>query len=156
MDSSHIIYSDAVAGIKILDYVDDVIKTNKNLKIEKTILRTGEGDFDAYAIIDGDKSTIGYIYPSPAKRPKVWQIQINDTQYKTEKEIGVNSTLAEVIGAYPDIQVHGSEIEGRTHATIGTYRFRLDTVIWQYEIDISKINKNLKVLNVEIFGREPQ
>jgi len=126
---------------------DEISKYTTSL--EKEILKTGEGDFDIYRIKSSEGS-YAYLMPDPRNEALVGNIIIDSPKAKTKDGFHVGSTLGDLTKKYPDLKIHGSEIEGRTHATIGNLAYRLDSNNWAYEIDKSKIPLNTKILNITI------
>jgi hypothetical protein len=119
--------------------------------IQKTKLKTGEGTFDAYEIKDFDNNPAGYILPDPKNKDLVGDITVTSPKAQTAEGIKIGSTFQELQKVFPGIEVHGSEIEGRTHARVGNLSYRLDVANFSYEIDKSKIPGATKITEIIIY-----
>ena len=126
---------------------DEISKHEPSL--EKEVLKTGEGNFDIYRIKNKEGS-LAYLMPDPRDEALVGNIIIDSPKAKTKDGFQVGSTLADLTKKYPNLEIHGSEIEGRTYANIGNLSYRLDAANWSYEIDKSKISPNSKILEIII------
>ena len=130
-------------GIKI----GSKIASHKNLK--KNILKTGEGDFESYIIQDANAQELGYLLPDPKNSKLVGDIVITTENASTQKGstyVGITfKTLKEI---FPKIEVHGSEIEGRTHASANGIMYRLNVENVDYNINIKKVPNTAKVIEI--------
>lgn len=126
---------------------DKIAAHSKILK--KDVLKTGEGDFDVYKIMDG-KTLLGYVYPHPKNKKLIGDIEITSSLASTKNGIRISSTLADLEKIYPNIKIHGSEIEGRTYAVLGKMSFKLDVYLSTYKVDRSKIKKSTKITQIRI------
>lgn len=111
----------------------------------KGVLENGEGTFEIWDIMDETHGKIGYVMEHPMEKGKVGGISITSDKVETGDGLRVGSTWANIVGKFPDTQVYGSEIEGRTSAVVGRYSYQLDERHWQYELDESKIPPTAKV-----------
>lgn len=68
----------------------------------------------------------------------------------TEDGIKVGDSLQDLKTAVPSIEVHGSEIEGRTYATFNSISYRLDSSNFSYDLDIETIPSDTKILEIVI------
>lgn len=141
------IYETAFMGISPGDSI-----TSITLPIKKDIMSDGEGDFQVYRIKNGDSGAFGYFMADPKNEKLVGDITITSPKVATEKEVFVGDTYETLIQKYGKMDVHGSEIEGRTYASNGSLKFRLDAVNNTYDIDESKIRKATKITEI-VIGR---
>lgn len=128
-------------GDAIADYAD-VLSEEK--------LKTGEGTFDTYVITDKANGNLGYILPDPNDKKLVGNIVVTNPMAKTKDGFHVGSTWGDLLAKHPRIQVHGSEIEGRTYAKFGKLSFRLQSSNFTYEVNKETIPKHTKVIEILI------
>ncbi len=140
-----IIEDHALGGIATGDEI-----SNHTAMLTKTILKTGEGDFEAYKITNKIHGEVGYLLPDPRNTKLVGNIFISNPQIATKDGLRVGSTMADLLRKNPELEVHGSEIEGRTNAMIGNHYFLIDARNFTYDIDKNKIPKDTKVLEIMI------
>lgn len=120
---------------------------------QKTKLKTGEGIFEVFEIKDFDNNPAGYFLPDPNDKSLVGDITVTSPKARTVKGIKIGDTFADLLKVSPDIEVHGSEIEGRTHATAHSLSYRLDVANFSYEVDRTKIPATAKVIEITINRR---
>lgn len=128
-------------GDKIADHID---------YIQEEKLKTGEGTFEVYQIKDFNNNPAGYLVPDPKNESLVGDITVETQMAATSEGIKVGSTYRDLITAFPDIAVHGSEVEGRTYATYDNLSYRLDVANFRYEVDKSKIPTTTKIMQIVI------
>ncbi len=131
--------------------VGDAIAKHK-ATVKKFTLKDGEGSFEAYKITDAEDNPAGYFTPDAKNKLLVGDITIETPKASTDKGIKVGSTFQELLKAYPNVEVHGSEIEGRTYAKAGGFSYRLDVPNFTYEVDKSKIKATAKITQI-VIGR---
>lgn len=129
--------------------VGDAIAKHKEY-VQKTKLRTGEGTFDVYEIKDFDNNPAGYLLPDPKNSLLVGDITVKSPKARTIKGLKIGDTFQDLQNAFPDLTVHGSEIEGRTHATANNLSYRLDVANFSYEVDKAKIPAATKIVEIVI------
>jgi hypothetical protein len=129
--------------------VGDAIKKHSN-NAKKTTIKTGEGSFVAYQIIDPENNPAGYFMPDPNNKLLVGDITIETPKASTDKGIKIGSTFQDLLKAYPNIEVHGSESEGRTYATANGFSFRLKVANFTYDVDKAKIPATTKITEIVI------
>lgn len=142
------INNDNFAGITLGDKIADHAA---NLK--KDVLKDGEGSFDIYRIQSDVYGSIAYLFPSPNDETIVGQIVINSPAAKTADGIHVGSTFENMMAIDADVQVHGSEIEGRTYANYANetgIAYRLNTQNYVYDIAKEKIAPRTKITEIVI------
>lgn len=137
-------------GIKVGDLIADHAEY-----LQQKQLQTGEGEFMIYEIRDYNNNPAGYLMPDPNDEALVGDITVETQMAQTVKGIKVGDTFADLQKAIPTIKVHGSEIEGRTHAYANNLAYRLDASNFTYEIDIAKIPASTKIIQI-IINRGPQ
>lgn len=135
-------------GINGISSGDQIATLTDQGILKKGELKTGEGDFEIWNIMDKNLGKIGYVLEHPQLEGQVGQIHITSDAVKTENGLGVGSTWADIRAAYPSAQVFGSEIEGITAAVVGAYHFQLDIRNWSYEVDEAKIEPDTKVTEI--------
>lgn len=118
--------------------------------IQKTQMKTGEGRFEIYEIKDFENNPAGYFLPDPNNKLLVGDITVKTPKAQTAKGIKIGDTFQDLQKVFPDIEVHGSEIEGRTHATANNLSYRLDVANFKYEIDKTKIPATTKITEITI------
>jgi len=116
--------------------------------IQKEQLKTGEGTFEVYQIKDFNNNPAGYLMADPNDGSLVGDITVETPMAATAKDISVGSTLADLQATIPNIEVHGSEIEGRTYADANNISYRLDSPNFSYDVDVSKIPASTKILQI--------
>lgn len=138
-----IISENSFRGIKI----GDEISTHTDY-IQKKTVETAEGDFLTYVIKDFNNNPAGFFYPDRNDENLVGDITVETQMAETAEGIKVGSTFGDLKAALPAIEVHGSEIEGRTHATHNSLSYRLDMPNFSYEIDVDKIPLDTKITEI--------
>ena len=135
----------AFRGIRVGDPIVDHTEY-----IKKTQLKNGEGNFEVYEIMDFDNNPAGYLMADPKNAKVVGDITVHSPKAATAKGIKPGSTFADLLKVFPEIEVHGSEIEGRTHATANNLSYRLDMPNYSYKIDRAKIPATTKITEITI------
>jgi hypothetical protein len=129
--------------------IGELISNHKE-GIKKTQLKTGEGSFEVYEIRDFENNPAGYFLPDPNDKDRVGDIVVQTPKAQTAEGIMVGSTYEDLLKVFPSIEVHGSEVEGRTNATNGTLSYRLDVPNFSYEVDKAKIPVKAKIVEITI------
>jgi hypothetical protein len=146
-DTQMLIATGGFRGITIGDKIANYTKTDY---VKKTTIKTGEGSFVAYEISDFENNPAGYFYADSKNKLLVGDITVETTKASTAKGIKVGSTFQDLLKVYPNIEVHGSEIESHTYATAEKLTYRLDVANNTYEVDKSKIPGSTKVTEILI------
>jgi hypothetical protein len=146
-DTQMLISSTAFRGIQVGDAIS---KHNTTDYVKKTKMKTGEGTFEVYQIRDFENNPAGYFMADPNNKLLVGDITVETPKASTEKGIKLGSTFKDLLAAYPKIEVHGSEIEGRTYASVNNISYRLDENIFTYEVDQKKIKSTTKITEITI------
>jgi hypothetical protein len=120
--------------------------------VKKSTMNTGEGSFEVYKITDKENNPAGYLMADSKNKLLVGSITVESTKARTEEGIKVGSTFKDLLKAFPNIEVHGSEIESRTYAKAGNLSYRLDVANNTYEVDKAKIKPTTKITEIVISG----
>ncbi len=118
--------------------------------IQKTQIKTAEGTFEVYEIKDFENNPAGYFSPDPNNKRLVGDITVKTPKAQTAKGLKVGNTFQDLLKAFPDIEVHGSEIEGRTYASANNLSYRLNIANFKYEIDKAKIPATTEITEIMI------
>jgi hypothetical protein len=129
--------------------IGDLIANHKDY-IQKTKIKTGEGSFEVYEIKDFENNPAGYFLPDPKDKLLVGDITVSSPKAQTAKGIKIGGTFQDLLKAFPDIAVHGSEIESRTTATAHNISYRLDIANNKYDVDKTKIPPTTKITEITI------
>ena len=139
------ISEDSFRGIKVGDKIAD-----HSDYIKKEVMETGEGDFEVYTIKDFNNNPAGFFYLDMNDESLVGDITVETMMAETAEGIKIGSTFGDLKAALPTIEVHGSEIEGRTHATHNSLSYRLDIPNFSYEVNVEKIPLDTKIREIII------
>ena len=129
--------------------IGELISNHKD-DIQKTQLKTGEGTFEVYEIKDFENNPAGYFLPDPNDADRVGDIVVQTPKAQTAEGIMVGNTYQDLLKVFPNIEVHGSEVEGRTNATNGTLSYRMDLPNFNYEVDKAKIPGTTKIVEITV------
>jgi len=142
------INNDNFAGITLGDKIAD-----HSASLKKDVLKNGEGSFEIYRIQSEVYGSIAYLLADPKDETVVGQIIINSPAAKTTDGLHVGSTFENMMAIDPDVEVHGSEIEGRTYANFTTHTgiaFRLNTQNYVYDVAKEKIAPTARITEIVI------
>jgi len=125
-------------------------------KLDKAVMKTGEGDFEYYSLRNETGQEIARFFLTDDKRVRM--IETTSSLWKTTKGIHAGSTLRELRAAYPDLEIHGSEIESRTSASSAAtkWSFRIDASFGSYELspkELASISPETKILATSLLGK---
>ncbi len=118
--------------------------------LEKSVLKTGEGDFEVFNIKDESGEVLGNILPDPRDESKIGIITITSTKASTSEGAKIGITFKELEEVLGELPVHGSEIESRTSAFKGNWSFLLDAAFPSYEIDKNELDVNVRIKVIDI------
>jgi hypothetical protein len=124
--------------------IGDLIANHKDY-IQKTKIKTAEGTFEAYEIKDFENNPAGYFLPDPNDKLMGGDITVKSPKAQTAKGLKIGDSFQDLLNAFPNIAVHGSEIESRTTATAHNISYRLDIANNKYDIDKAKIPATTKI-----------
>lgn len=124
-------------------------------RIGKELAKTAEGEFVHYNFTDSNKNTLGYFMLDPTDQTLIGDVVITSPKAATKDGIRVGSTYGELKAIAPNLVVHGSEIESRANAYVGSTAYLLDVAINTYEVDESHIKSDTKIKEIRIM-RYPQ
>jgi hypothetical protein len=116
----------------------------------KTTLRMDGGRLDTYQIADFDNNPAGYFHVDPQNKLLVGDIIVESRKAKTEKGIKIGDTYGDLLKVYPNIEVHGSETDGRTYATANNISYRLSVPNSTYDVDKAAIPADGKITQIVI------
>ena len=121
-------------------------------RLRKGKLETGDGSFEVYYIDGPEKEELGYILPDPNDETRIGDIYLTSERVVTEQGVRVGNTYAELVERLGALEVHGSEIEGATYASVGAgkLRFRLDEQHFNYDLGAETVSPGAKVVEVVI------
>lgn len=114
------------------------------------VLQTGEGDFDVHYIDSAEGDELGYVMADPRDENTIGNIFITSPKVVTEEGVRVGMSFSELQKKIMELEVHGSEIEGRTYANADGLSFRLDVGNWSYEINPSTIKPETKIIEIVV------
>jgi len=124
--------------------------TDQRDRLTKTVIKTGEGDFDAWAILYVGE-TVGHIFPDIQDQSRIGSIVITSSDAVTDSGIRVGSTWEDLKDAFPQIPVHGSEIEGQTFANHGHVSYKLNVNFWSYQLseeELKSIKDDTEIIEI--------
>jgi hypothetical protein len=133
-----------------LDLSPDTKITDYKGTLEKGLLQTGEGDFDMFNVKDDKGNIVAYFVPFGEKEDKVGSISVTSELAKTEDGIKIGDTFGTLLEKYPNLEVFGSEIEGYTQAVVGNLGYKLDEQHYNYELKVSEVKKDTKIIEITI------
>lgn len=119
-------------------------------RLQPDVLVSGEGKLRIFRIQAANGQSVGYVVPDSRSQSLVGDVVITSPIVRTAAGIGVGDNFLAVEAAYPDIVVHGSEVESRTHAVSGNLSFRLAISKATYEVPRNTVPPTTKVLEVRL------
>ena len=145
-DEYYMINDDSFQGISVGDKIETISKS----QIEKSEIETGEGVFSVYGIKSKEGNEIGYFHPEPLDESLVGMIVVTSNKAKTTDGFGIGTTYEEVKSKLNDFEVHGSEIESRTHVYYKNLSMKLDFASTEYNLDKENISGATKIVEITI------
>lgn len=118
--------------------------------IEKDLLETGEGNFEIFNLKDAKNNVVAYFLPDPNDNSLIGEIYVTSPEAQTEDGIKIGQTFGDLLDKHPDLEVHGSEIEGQTFANYGNLSFKIDEPHSTYDLDINAVSKEAKIIEIVI------
>jgi hypothetical protein len=115
--------------------------------LEKSVLKTPDGDFDIYLIKDENGTQLGHIL-THGDELEIGNITVTSPKAITPQGFRVGMTFNELQKKYPNLEVHGSETEGYTYAKVEDIFYNLDFNHWEYELDAKLIPANTKIISL--------
>jgi hypothetical protein len=151
---THVLAEGEFQGVK-LDTPLSALERRFGKKLRKAVMKTGEGDFEYYSLRNETGQEIAQFFLTDDKRVRM--VETTSPLWKTTRGIRVGSTLRELRRAYPDLEIHGSEIESRTSASSAAtkWSFRIDTHFGSYELspkELASIAPETKILAIFLLG----
>jgi hypothetical protein len=132
-------------GVKVGETIEAVRdRFKKGITDEK--LKTGEGDFDI-VVYKAPSGEMIHIFPMEKNgKQVVHRVEYMGNLCKTDKGIGVSSTLSDLRKAYPALVVKGSEIEGQITASAEGWYFTIGGAqSYSENVDPATLNQDLRV-----------
>ncbi|SEQ89629.1 hypothetical protein [Neolewinella agarilytica] len=112
-------------------------------------LDTPEGEFDVLYIDGAEGEELGYLVPEPRDERMIGEITITSSKVVTAPGLRVGNTFAELQERLAgDLEVYGSEVEGRTYAVSDGVWYRLDAGNWMQDVDQGSIPPDTKVIEI--------
>ena len=136
-------------GIKLQDAFLELQKKYPG-RLAKGIKKTGEGSFQIYTVNGADGSLLAHIYPDQKDQKLVGQIEIVSPNAKTRNGLKIGNTFKDLENKEGEVEVHGSEIEGRTYAGKDGIYYRLAMNHFFYGLDKSSIKPDVKIIEIVI------
>ena len=121
-------------------------------RLRKGKLENGEGTFEVYYIDGRDREELGYLMADPNDASKIGDITITSENAITEQGARVGWTYGELKQRLGQLEVHGSEIEGRTYAALGKMKYLLDEQHYSYDLGAERVSDGATVVEV-VIGR---
>lgn len=148
VDNTCSINENEFGGVEIGMSMEKAFSTNDDLESELTIEETGEGDMEFYAMTNENGDQIARVFEM---KGSVFGIDVLSEDCSLENGIHVGSTLGELKEAYPNYEIHGSEIEGRTSLTVEGMKiaFYIEVGIWNY--DLTEEDEKLLADDVKVY-----
>jgi hypothetical protein len=140
---------DGTYGIRVGDVIAD------NEKLRKDVLQTGEGDFDIYYFDADDGQPAGYVMEdlqNPILVGDVYVIRKGAT-VPGAKGVKVGDSWGDLRAAFPEVEVHGSEIQSWTYAYVGEMSFKLEASNTEYELSHSDVSDSAKIQEIAYGGK---
>ncbi len=136
-------------GIQLQDTIA-ILQEKYPALLQQDVKKTGEGDFDIYKILSEEGIHLANIYPNPQNEALVGQIEIITPLAVTKAGIKIGDSYATLLKKAGAVEVHGSEIEGRTYAAHQDIFYKLDMRHFTYALDPGTINPEVKILEITI------
>lgn len=123
-------------GIKTGQPISELLKAGKPA-LSKSELQTSEASFTIYKITNENQAVLGYVLPDAKQNVRL--IVVTAKLASTLEGVRVGFTLAQLREYLGAVDIHGSELEGRTTVQQGNIQYVLDTALFDYEVDESKV-----------------
>ena len=99
----------------------------------------GEGRLSVHKLLDDKGGSLGYVMPRLGNNSLVGDITITSNKVLTEHGIRIGDTYSKLKEASNNLEVDGSNSEGRTYATADGVAYRLGTSALNSETTITEI-----------------
>ena len=119
-------------------------------RLNKGVLKTADGELEAYFIEGPRGEELGYVMPDPNDPSLLGDLHITSPGVVTERGVRVGNSYGELVERLGKLEVHGSELESRTYATDGKLHYRLDEPHNTYEVAADEVSPNAKVLAIVV------
>lgn len=143
-DDPYLITTDGLLGMMPGNLLADFSAGLREGKLD-----TPEGEFDVLYIDGAEGEELGYLVPEPRDEKMIGEITITSSKVVTEPGLRVGNTFAELQDRLAgDMEVYGSEAEGRTYAVSDGVWYRLDAGNWMQEVEQSTIPPDTKIIEI--------
>jgi len=132
-------------GIETGDIIEDLAG-----KLERGTLKSGKEESEVYFIKDESGEQLGYVVPSPQDESSVGNVVITSPAAKTQDGVSVGMTFKELEQTLGVMDVHGSEVDGKTTTTKDNITYVLDSNNYSYDIDKTKLASITKIKEIYI------
>lgn len=113
-------------------------------------IKTGDGIMEVQRIRDDKGGPMGYLVSRIGNSDLVGEITLTSKKVLTPDGIRIGDTYAQLKESVEDLEIHGSEIEGRVYASNKSLAYRLDIVNFDNELDASTIPSDVKITHIII------
>jgi hypothetical protein len=124
-------------------------------RIKKELSKSGTGEFVAYYFTGKNKNTLGYFTLDPEDQSLIGDVVVTSPDAATKDGIKVGSTFGDLKVIAPNLEVHGSATDSRTHAFIGRTAYLLDVAFNTYELDANQVKPSTKIKEIRLM-RDPR
>lgn len=142
-DDPQLIAAKAYDGIIIAGPFADVRD-----RLTESTLETGDGPTTVYYLTDSSGERTAYVIIGDDEA--VRSITITSPDAHTTEGIRVGSTLADLRAYFTELEVHGSEAEGRVYAEGGGLAYRLDAVSNEEDLDAAALAPDTRVTEIVV------
>ncbi|MEL7339508.1 MAG: hypothetical protein AAGM67_03405 [Bacteroidota bacterium] len=112
----------------------------------KAEVTSGGGEFDVYNLLDYDQSVLGYFYSDPQNADVIGDIIVISRKAITPEGFRIGTSFETIQQTLTNYEVHGSEVEKRTHVMYNSLNLQLNFASSTYEMDESTIPKDAQVI----------
>ncbi|MEL6591580.1 MAG: hypothetical protein AAFQ87_15625 [Bacteroidota bacterium] len=120
----------------------------------KAEVTSGGGEFDVYNILDYDQSVLGYFYSNPRNADQIGDIIVISRKAITPEGFRIGTSFATIQQKLTTYEVHGSELEKRTHVMYNNLNLQLNFASNTYEMDESTVPQDARVILMWISAPE--
>jgi len=129
---------------------DDLIADHKD-KLQSGKIKDGE-QVREVLVIEMTGQELGYAVPNKEDKRKIGNITFQSPEVKTDRGIGVGFNLLQALEAYPNLEVKIAKKTKKVYAKEGEIAFLLDYSTQVESVDISKIPKDTKIVEIKLLS----